>query len=68
MPPLKKLCHNTPGNVQDERQRAKGKNEGPASIYMNRAEPRLDSSPIDLRLQESAHTAEVAETGLLRLD
>ncbi len=37
-------------------------------LYMNRAEPRLDSSPIDLRLQESAHTAEVAETGLLRLD
>jgi len=36
----------TPGNVQDERQRAKGKNEGSASIYMNRAEPRLDSSPM----------------------
>ncbi len=35
---------------------------------MNRAESRLDSSSIDLRLQKFAHMTEMIETELLRLD
>ncbi len=53
---------------KDKRQRAKEKNENSTSIYMNRAESRLDSSSIDLRLQKFAHTTEMIKTELLKLD
>ncbi len=46
----------------------KEKNENSTFIYMNRAESRLDSSSIDLRLQKFAHMTEMIETELLRLD
>ncbi len=46
----------------------KEKNESSTFIYMNRAESRLDSSFIDLRLQKFAHMTEMIETELLRLD
>jgi len=46
----------------------KEKNESSTFIYMNRAESRLDSSFIDLRLQKFAHTIEMIKTELLRLN
>ncbi len=46
----------------------KEKNENSTFIYMNPAESRLDSSSIDLRLQKFAHTTEMIETELLKLD
>ncbi len=54
--------------TQDEKQRAKEKNENSTSIYMNRAKSRLDNSSIDLRLQKFAHMIEIIETELLRLN
>jgi len=53
---------------KDKRQRVKEKNENSTFIYMNRAESRLDSSSIDLRLQNFAHTTEMIKTELLKLD
>ncbi len=38
------------------------------SLYLNRAESRLDSNFIDLRLQKFAHMTEMIETELLRLN
>ncbi len=46
----------------------KEKNESSTFIYMNWAESRLNSSFIDLRLQKFAHTTEMIETELLRLN
>ncbi len=46
----------------------KEKNESLTFIYMNRAESRLDSNSIDLRLQKFAHMTEMIETELLKLN
>jgi len=46
----------------------KEKNESSTSIYMNRAELRLDNSSIDLRLQRFVHMTEMIKTELLKLN
>ncbi len=46
----------------------KEKNESLTSIYMNRAESRLDNSSIDLRLQKFTHMTEMIKTELLKLN
>ncbi len=46
----------------------KEKNENSTFIYMNRAESRLDSNFIDLRLQKFMHMTEMIETELLKLN
>ena len=46
----------------------KENNESLTFIYMNQAKSRLNNSFINLKLQKFAHTTEMIETELLKLD